>query len=145
MIMNRIHFNKLLVEFSSSFRLLIYYFTSGVKMFPFPLLFFTISQMKWLWNRTQYYYFSCNSVLGGSWQILNLWWWWRFHPSTNILVKPFLWHCSLCTFQVTANRTEGSELCALLSGTILFTCTNAPYVGNHSAIRARYQKDRFIL
>lgn len=40
----------------------------------------------------------------------------------------FFQHNSLHAFQVTENGTECSELCALLSGTVLFICTDAPFV-----------------
>lgn len=35
---------------------------------------------------------------------------------------------TVCAFQVTENGTECSELCALLSGTVLFTCTDFAFV-----------------
>lgn len=41
---------------------------------------------------------------------------------------PFFQHNSLHTFQVTENGTECSELCALLSGIVLFICIDAPLV-----------------
>lgn len=44
------------------------------------------------------------------------------------IFSPFFQHNSLGAFQVTENGTECSELCALLSGTVLFICTDAPFV-----------------
>lgn len=60
------------------------------------------------------------------------------------IFSPFFQHNSLGAFQVTENGTECSELCALLSGTVLFICTDAPFVKNIKKASRRMQKWMFF-
>lgn len=50
-----------------------------------------------------------------------------FSLFSSIFFLSFL-YSSLCAFQVSENGTECSERCALQTGTVLFTCTDASFV-----------------